>query len=173
MKIDKKICRYIQKRGDITLPEIMSEFILDYMSAISILEKIKKKKIIRQLGDFRYQYLAPPSKESTDVDVDLNLEFKSMMESLEETELSEKEDENEPESKLDDCCLRIIEKIIMSNVSITRVEAIQKVLDTLDLVENSSDTIMRAALQKAKEEFEQCSDEEFLELRKQLHENND
>ena len=175
MKIDKKICRYIQKRGDITLPEIMAELILDYMTAVSILGVMKKKKKIKQLDDFRYQYVAPKKKESKEDDDEFDLDFERMMETIDNNESEEiseiTDDTPDIDNEFDDFCIKIIEKIVLSSSSITRAEALQKAAESLELFEGSTDTVMLAALQKAKEEFELCSNDEFLILRKQLHEN--
>ena len=172
MKIDKNICRYIQKRGDFTLPEIMAEFILDYMTAVSILGVMKKKKKIKQLDDFRYQYISPKKKEPKEDDDEFDLDFEKMMETIDSDEASEIPDDTpDIDNEFDDFCIKIIEKIVLSSSSITRAEALQKATESLELFEGSTDTVMLAALQKAKEGFELCSNDEFLILRKQLHEN--
>ena len=149
-----------------------AEFILDYMTAVSILGVMKKKKKIKQLDDFRYQYISPKKKESKEDDDEFDLDFEKMMEAIDSDEVSEIPDDTpDIDNEFDDFCIKIIEKIVLSSSSITRAEALQKATESLELFEGSTDTVMLAALQKAKEEFELCSNDEFLILRKQLHEN--
>ncbi len=174
MKINKRVLRYIRKQGDFNLPEIMAEFTLDYTSAITILNMLKKRKKIQQIGDFRYKCVLPPKQSSTEDENDFEAEFEKIMASIESPNLEDDlEDVAECDGNFENECIEIIEKIILSDSKITRMGALRKVTETIELLTNSTDMTMMAVLQKVKEEFEQCSNQEFLMLKKQLHGNND
>ncbi len=172
MKINKRVLRYIRKQGDFNLPKIMAEFTLDYTSAITILNVLKKKKKVQQIGDFRYKCVSSPKQSSIEDDTDFAVEFEKIMASIESPDSEDDlEDVAERDGNFENKCIEIIEKIILSDSKITRIGALRKVTETIELLRNSTDMTMLAVLQKAKEEFEQCSNQEFLILKKQLYEN--
>lgn len=171
MRINKKIHRYIRKNDVFSLSDIMATFLLDYASATSILDSFKKKKMIKQLDDLRYKYISPPQKKSDKAEDENNIAFdiEELMKTIDITDDSSKVTESD--SDFENVCIELIEKIVLSSSSITKAEALQKTTEYLELFEKSTDTVMVGTLQRAKKEFEQYSDEDFLALRKKLHEN--